>query len=81
MGEQETSMPHKCHRCADLENALYQALQERDEARDRAAKATELMMKGEALRDKMMLGSILGGAFETEEKKARMVYILTGKKL
>lgn len=74
-------MIHKCDRCADLENALYQALQERDEARQQAATATDLMMKGEALRDKMMLGSILGGAFDTDAKKAKMVYILTGKKL
>lgn len=74
-------MVHKCDRCAELENALYRALQERDEARQQAAKATDLMMKGEALRDRIMLGSILGGAYDTDEKKAKMVYLLTGKRL
>jgi hypothetical protein len=74
-------MIHKCDRCADLENALYQALQERDEARQQTATATDLMMKGEALRDRMMLGSILNGGFDTDRKKANMVYLLTGKKL
>jgi hypothetical protein len=74
-------MIHKCDNCAYLENALYQALQERDAARQDAARVTDLMMKGESLRDKMMLGSILGGAFDTDAKKAQMVYIVTGKKL
>jgi len=74
-------MIHKCDRCADLENELYRALKERDEARQQAATATDLMMKGEALRDKMMLGSILNGGFDTDQKKANMVYLLTGKKL
>jgi len=74
-------MIHKCDRCADLENELYLALKERDEARQQAATATDLMMKGESLRHKMMMGSILGGAFDTDAKKAHMVYIMTGKKL
>lgn len=73
-------MIHKCDRCADLENALYRALEERDEARQQAAKATDLMMKGESLRHREMMGSILGG-YSTDEKKASMVYLLTGKKL
>jgi hypothetical protein len=70
----------KCDRCARLENELYIALQERDQARLQAGEATELMMKGEALRHREMMGSILGG-YSTDEKKASMVYLLTGKKL
>lgn len=73
-------MIHKCDRCADLENALYVALRERDEARQQAATATDLMMKGESLRHREMMGSILGG-YSTDEKKAGMVYLLTGRKL
>jgi hypothetical protein len=70
-----------CPNCWELRKMLEHALRERDEARDRAGVATDLMMKGEALRDRMMLGSILGGAFDTDKKKANMVYLLTGKKL
>lgn len=73
-------MIHKCDQCAKLENALYQALRERDEARQQAATATDLMMKGEGLRHREMMGSILGG-YSTDEKKASMVYLLTGRKL
>lgn len=71
----------KCDHCAELENALFLALHELDQAREQAAKATDLMMKGEGLRDRMLLGSILGGDLDTDEKKAKMVYLLTGKKL
>lgn len=71
----------KCENCRRLEKELAYLLMERDEARQEAARATDLMMKGEALRDKMMLGAILGGAYDTDAKKAQMVYLLTGKVL
>jgi hypothetical protein len=74
-------MIHKCDNCQELKMALSLALSELEKAREQAAKATELMMKGEALRDRMMLGSILNGGFDTDEKKANMVYLLTGKRL
>lgn len=70
-----------CANCRQLEKELACALMERDQARQQAATATDLMMKGEALRDKQMLGAILGGAYDTDAKKARMVHILTGKKV
>ena len=69
-----------CRHCLALEKALAQALFERDEARQQAATATDLMMKGEALRHREMMGSILGG-YRTHQKKASMVYLLTGKRL
>lgn len=71
---------NNCENCRQLEKELAYALAERDEARQRAATATDLMMKGEALRDKQMLGAILGGAYDTDAKKAQMVYLLAGKK-
>ncbi len=49
-----------CPNCWQLEKELAIALQERDEARAQAAKATDLMMKGESLRSKMMLQAIVG---------------------
>lgn len=73
-------MIHECKNCLGMEMALVQALVELDEARQRAATATDLMMKGEALRHREMMGSILGG-YSTDEKKASMVYLLKGKKL
>lgn len=73
-------MIHKCDRCAELKDALYKALMELEDARKRAATATDLMVKGEALRNREMMGSILGG-YSTDQKKASMVYLLTGKKL
>lgn len=73
-------MIDECKECRWLEKALAQALYERDQAREQAARATDLMMKGEALRHREMMGSILGG-YSTDEKKASMVYLLTGKKL
>lgn len=69
-----------CERCERLEDELEATRQALDEANARAANATDLMMKGEALRDKMMRESILGGQ-TIDEKKARVVYILTGKEL
>lgn len=68
-------MIHKCDRCAALENALYVALAERDEARQQAGTATDLMMKGEAMREKMMFNAVVG------VDKARLLYILTGKEM
>lgn len=73
-------MIHECENCRAMEKALAQALYERDQAREQAATATDLMMKGEALRHREMMGSILGG-YSTDEKKASMVYLLSGKKL
>lgn len=32
-------------------------------------------------RDKILFGSIMGGAYDTDAKKAQMVYLLTGKKI
>jgi hypothetical protein len=77
--DRRDEMIHKCDNCAYLENALYQALLERDQAREQAATATDLMMKGESLRHREMMGSILGG-YSTDEKKASMVYLLKGLK-
>lgn len=49
-----------CPRCLALEKELAIVLQERDEARKAASTATDLMMKGEALREKMMFQAIVG---------------------
>jgi len=49
-----------CPNCWELEKELSQALKERDEAREQASRATDLMMKGEALRSRMMLDAIVG---------------------
>lgn len=68
-------MVNKCDRCCELRAALAEALRERDEARQEAARTTELMMNGEALREKTMLG------MTTDEKKAKLVYLLTGERL
>lgn len=73
-------MIHECKNCWELEKMLSQALFERDEARKQAMTATDIMMKGESLRHREMMGSILGG-YSLDEKKASMVYLLTGKKL
>lgn len=69
-----------CERCMNLEAELAETRRQLDEANARAARATDLMMKGEQLRDRMMLGSILAGG-NVEEKKSNMVYLLTGKRL
>lgn len=71
-------MMHECENCRVLEKELALALYERDQAREQAATATDLMMKGEALRERAMLGAILAG--DTDQKKANMVYILTGRR-
>lgn len=52
-----------CLNCEILERELAQLREERDEARKRAREATNLMVKGEALRDRMKLDAILGGAY------------------
>jgi len=49
-----------CPNCEALERELRQALRERDEARAQASRATDLMMKGEALREKIMFQAIVG---------------------
>lgn len=67
----------RCENCLALKRELAAVLAQRDEALQQAAKATDLMMKGEALREKMMFESLL----TTDEKKARAVYLLTGKRL
>lgn len=72
-------MSRECKNCLMLEKELAQARYELAQARERAATATDLMMKGEALRERAMLGAILAG--DTEQKKANLVYILTGKRL
>lgn len=69
-----------CERCQRLEAELAETRLRLDEANARAARATDLMMKGEQLRDRMMLGSILAGD-TVDEKKSNMVYLLTGKRL
>lgn len=70
-------MIKRCEHCAELEAALSLAIEERNRERKRADETTDLLMKGEALREKIMLGSIL----TTDEKKAKAVYLLTGKRL
>lgn len=58
---------HGCPGCRSLEAQLSEARRERDEARERSATATELLIKGEALREKMMFESILAGAWPPEK--------------
>jgi F0F1-type ATP synthase membrane subunit b/b' len=53
-------MIHYCENCEQLEKELAEALRQRDEAREQANRATDLMMKGEALRGRMMLQAIVG---------------------
>lgn len=53
-------MIHYCENCERLEKELAYALSERDEARQAANRATDLMMKGEALREKIMFQAIVG---------------------
>jgi hypothetical protein len=62
-------MIHHCLNCEALERELAQALRERDEARAQASRATDLMMKGEALREKIMFQSIVG-EYPVRGKKA-----------
>lgn len=70
-----------CPNCEKLWKMLDQARAERDEARKQSAAATDLMMKGESLRHKAMIGAILNGAFDTEKKKKSMAKIMTGKEI
>ncbi len=49
-----------CPNCKALEQELSEALLQLDEAKEAAARATDLMMAGEALRDRMLFESILG---------------------
>src|ERR1041385_548172 len=66
---ERASMIHHCLNCEALERELAQALRERDEARAQASRATDLMMKGEALREKIMFQSIVG-EYPVRGKKA-----------
>lgn len=61
----------RCKNCEAMEQALSQALYERDQARQQAAQAPDI-------RDQGMRGGILAGD-TVDEKKANMVYLLTGK--
>jgi len=49
-----------CADCDELRMRIRDLEASLKEANDRAAKATDLMVKGEALRGKIMLGAILG---------------------
>lgn len=66
----------KCDNCTELMSALREALRQRDEARAGEAKAFDLLVSGEALRDRMKLESIL----TMDKDKARLLYLLTGEK-
>lgn len=59
-----------CPNCEFLLAELKRVEKERDEAKESANRATDLMMKGEALRGKMMLEAILGDFPPKKEKKA-----------
>jgi hypothetical protein len=60
-------MIHECDNCYWLEKELAEALRQRDEARAAASTATDLMMKGESLRSKMMLEAILTDGFKKKD--------------
>lgn len=49
-----------CPNCWMIEKELIKVRRQLAEARAQAAQATDLMMKGESLRSKMMLQAILG---------------------
>jgi len=49
-----------CPNCEALAAELDRVTKERDQERESWAKATDLMMKGEALRDRMMFMAITG---------------------
>lgn len=54
----------ECENCEGLERRIEDLKIALEDANARAATATELMMKGEALREKTMLAAILGGAYD-----------------
>jgi hypothetical protein len=53
-----------CQDCEELLMELEYTRKQLKEAREIAARATDLMMKGEALREKMMLQAILSDGFQ-----------------
>jgi len=65
-----------CKNCKRLEEQLYMALTERDQAKDQLAQATNLLMQGEALREDMMRKLVLN----PEQQKEKLLYILTGER-
>ena len=56
-----------CPNCKKLWLEIDLLTAERDAARAQAAQATDLMMKGEALRDRMFLHAIVGGVYDRKE--------------
>ena len=56
-----------CPNCDYLLREIERLEKELAQARQQSATATDLMMKGEALREKMFLHAILGGAYDQKE--------------
>jgi len=59
-----------CDNCWMLEKELTEARRQLAEAHSQSAQATDLMMKGESLRSKLMLQAILGEFPPKKRKKA-----------